>query len=161
MMNPGKSLLMALPLLALTVATTTAAPLVTTLPGPKDKCPVCGMLVANYPDWVVTVTFRDSTVVYFDGAKDFFTYFQNTMKYTPNRHFTFIASIAIKDYYHLKQIDARTAYYVTGSDVYGPMGKELIPFEHQNDALIFFKDHSGKKVLRFKDITPAVLKSLE
>jgi len=24
-------------------------------PGPKDKCPVCGMFVAGYPNWIAEV----------------------------------------------------------------------------------------------------------
>ena len=28
-------------------------------PGPKDTCPVCGMFVSLYPDWVATVLYKD------------------------------------------------------------------------------------------------------
>jgi len=72
-----------------------------------------------------------------------------------------ITAIQVKDYYSLKSVDGRTAFYVIGSDVYGPMGKELVPFEKQMDAQSFLRDHKGKKVLRFNEITPVVLKSLE
>jgi nitrous oxide reductase accessory protein NosL len=34
-----------------------------------------------------------------------------------------------------------SAYYVLGSDIYGPMGRELIPFEKEADAKEFIKDH--------------------
>ena len=30
-------------------------------PGPKDKCPVCGMFVAKYPDWTAAVRFRTAS----------------------------------------------------------------------------------------------------
>ncbi|MGQ9653410.1 MAG: nitrous oxide reductase accessory protein NosL, partial [Thermodesulfobacteriota bacterium] len=36
-------------------------------PGPKDKCPVCGMFVAKYPDWTAQVLFKDGRSVFFDG----------------------------------------------------------------------------------------------
>ena len=61
----------------------------------------------------------------------------------------------------LKNIDARKALFVLGSNVYGPMGKELVPFEKASDAQAFLRDHQGKKVLSFGEITPAILKSLE
>ena len=139
------------------IAATVSAP----APATKDKCPVCGMLVAKYPDWVVTVTFKDSTTLFFDGAKDFFTYYHNMKKYSPVRSQDFIVAITVRDYYHLKQVDARKSSFVIGSDVYGPMGKELVPFEKTADAIAFQKDHVGKKILTFKDITPAVLKAME
>ncbi len=147
--------------LLLTVTTAFAAPLLAPPPAAKDKCPVCGMFVAKYPDWVVVATFKDSTSLYFDGAKDFFTYYHNMKKYTPAKNQSSISSVTVKDYYHLKQIDAFKSSFVIGSDVYGPMGKELVPFEKPTDAQAFQKDHMGKRILQFKDVTPAVLKTLE
>lgn len=130
-------------------------------PQPKDKCPVCGMFVSKYPDWVVSVAFKDSTTLYFDGAKDFFTWYHNMQKFTPSKNKAAIAAITVKDYYTLKDLDATKASFVIGSDVYGPMGKELVPFAKLSDAHAFLKDHKGKMVLRFSDVTPSALKSLE
>lgn len=130
-------------------------------PQTKDKCPVCGMFVAKYPDWVVVVSFKDSSSLFFDGPKDLFTYYHNMKKYSPAKSQDSIATITVKDYYSLKAVDARQAHFVIGSDVYGPMGKELVPFGKALDAQAFLKDHKGKKVLRFNDVTPAVLKSME
>ena len=48
-----------------------------------------------------------------------------------------------------------------GSDIYGPMGRELIPFEKETDAREFMKDHKGKSMLRFTDVTPDILKGLD
>jgi len=145
--------------LVLTLSVASAAP--PPAPATKDKCPVCGMFVSKYPDWVASVTFKDSTVLFFDGAKDFFTYYLNMQKFTPDRNLASISAVTVKDYYTLKPIDARKASFVIGSDVYGPMGKELVPFEKTADALAFLKDHQGKKILRFGDIYPAILRSLE
>jgi nitrous oxide reductase accessory protein NosL len=127
----------------------------------KDKCPVCGMFVSKYPDWVGSITFKDSSTVFFDGAKDLFTYYLNMPKYAPARNQASITAITVNDYYTLKPADAKLAHYVLGSDVYGPMGKELVPFGKLADAYAFQKDHKGKMVLRFTDVTPRVLKSLE
>jgi copper chaperone NosL len=150
-------------LLSLTLAFSAAfaAPPVTPAPLAKDKCPVCGMFVSKYPDWVATVTFKDSTSLFFDGAKDFFTYYHNMRKYTPARNQASISAINVNDYYTLKAVDVRQASFVIGSDVYGPMGKELVPFGKATDAQAFLKDHKGKKVLRFSDVTPPILKSME
>ena len=129
---------------------------------PADaKCPVCGMFVAKYPDWFSSLTFRDGATVYFDGPKDMFSYCLNMKKYRPAKSPDALAAVTVKDYYSLKVIDGRTAFYVSGSNIYGPMGKEIVPFAKEGDAREFLKDHNGKIILRFKDVTPAVLKSLE
>ena len=147
--------------LALSFSSALAAPPATPSPSAKDKCPVCGMFVSKYPDWVATITFKDSTTLFFDGAKDFFTYYLNMQKFTPAKKQADIATITVNDYYSLKPVDAKLASYVIGSDVYGPMGKELVPFGKLADAHAFLKDHKGKMVLRFSDVTPRVLKSME
>jgi nitrous oxide reductase accessory protein NosL len=129
---------------------------------PADaKCPVCGMFVAKYPDWFTSLTFKDGSKVYFDGPKDMFTFCLNMKKYSPAKSPKDIAAIAVKDYSSLKVIDGRTAFFVSGSNVYGPMGKEIVPFAREADAREFLKDHNGNKILRFGEVTPAVLKSLE
>lgn len=157
----GRLIPIMLSCLLLSFSAALAAPEAVPYPAAKDKCPVCGMFVANYPDWVVIVTFKDSTSLYFDGAKDFFIYYYNMKKYTPGRDQDSISAVTVKDYYTLKPLDARKTSFVIGSDVYGPMGKELVPFEKTAAAITFLKDHGGKKILRFKDINPSILRSLE
>ena len=49
-------------------------------PGPGDTCPVCGMFVAKYPEWIATIVFGDGTAVHFDGAKDMFKYLLDMAK---------------------------------------------------------------------------------
>ena len=41
----------------------------------KDKCPVCGMFVAKYPGFLAQIQFRDGSIAFFDGPKDFFKYY--------------------------------------------------------------------------------------
>jgi nitrous oxide reductase accessory protein NosL len=59
----------------------------------------------------------------------------------------------VTDYYTQKAIEARDAYFVIRSDVYGPMGHELIPFASKEDAKTFYMDHKGGKILQFNEIT--------
>ena len=130
-------------------------------PGKGDKCPVCGMFVAKYPDFAAQVQFRDGRTVHFDGPKDLFKYYQNIPRYSPGLKQADIAVILVTSYYTLAPIDALTAWFVTGSDVYGPMGRELVPFEKEAEARDFLKDHKGKGLLRFGGITPAVVRGLD
>lgn len=130
-------------------------------PGPGDKCPVCGMFVAKYPDWVAQVRFRDQETVFFDGAKDFFKYYFGMTTYHPARSTDDVAALYVTDYYTMQPIDAASAIFVAGSDIYGPMGRELIPFASATDAQTFMRDHRGRQALPFAAVTLELVKSLD
>ena len=110
----------------------------------KDKCPVCGMFLYKYPRWVSRIEYTDKNVS-FDGIKDMMKYYFE--------HKQNIKEILVQDYYTQQTIDANKAYFVLGSDVYGPMGNELIAFDAKDAAKRFALDHRGKKILTFKEIT--------
>jgi copper chaperone NosL len=130
-------------------------------PTAKDKCPVCGMLVAKYTDWMSVVVFKDGSRAFFDGPKDMFKYLLEMKRYNPSKKTEDIDFIAVTDYYLVSPIDARKAWYVLGSDVFGPMGKELVPLGKESDAKEFMKDHKGQRILRFSEVTAEVMKTLD
>ena len=57
-------------------------------------------------------------------------------------------------------IDAKTAWFVSGSNKTGAMGKTLASFSQKGDAQAF-ADEFGGQVLAFKEVTIAVLMQLE
>jgi copper chaperone NosL len=130
-------------------------------PTSKDKCPVCGMFVYKYPDWVTQVMFRDGSRVYFDGVKDLMKFYFKVPHYQPGKSQGELIVLYVTDYYSLESIEGTRAYYVIGSDIFGPMGKELVPFGKEAEAREFLKDHKGKRLLRFQEITPEILKTLD
>ena len=126
----------------------------------KAKCPVCCMFVSKYPDWTATARLKDGTTQYFDGPKDLFTFYLDPAGFTAGKRQADIAALAVREYYSLEPIDPRSAFFVVGSDVYGPMGSELIPFKTEKDAASFKADHKGKRIVRFNEITKQVIKTL-
>ena len=130
-------------------------------PTMKDKCPVCGMFVAKYPDFVAEVLFKNGSYAVFDGTKDMFKYYFNMKKYNPARGQNDVEAVYVTDYYSLNLIDGLRAYYVLGSNVYGPMGNELIPFAKESDAKEFMKDHQGKSIVTFQDVKYETVKALD
>jgi copper chaperone NosL len=130
-------------------------------PSQKDRCPVCGMFVAKYPDFLAEILFKDGTCVFFDGTKDMCKYYFNLEKYDPSKTVSDIDRIYVTEYYSLDLIDGYDAFYVIGSDVYGPMGKELIPLANEADAKTFLTDHEGKSIFRFSEITRDLIESLD
>jgi copper chaperone NosL len=125
-------------------------------PGAKDLCPVCGMLVSKYPNWVAVVTWKDGHAHFFDGAKDMFKFLHDLPKFAPGHRKVDIAAIYVTDFYNLERIDARKALFVVGSDVLGPMGHELVPLANKADAEDFLKDHKGKKILAFDRVSAEI-----
>ncbi len=130
-------------------------------PGPGDKCPVCGMFVSKYPDFACQIIFKDGTALFFDGAKDFFKYYQGLSAPGSRKKAADVVAIFVTNYYTLTPMDGRAAWYVTESDVYGPMGRELVPFASEAEAREFQTDHKGKAVLRFSAVTPSVVRALD
>jgi len=127
---------------------------------PDDaKCPVCGMFVSKYPKWAAVVKI-DGYTHYFDGVKDMMKFYFTPAAYHKEATQAMITGLLVSDYYTLDTIDAKKAWYVSGSNVYGPMGNELIPFKTKEDAMAFKKDHFGKAVLAFDEITADVIKRL-
>ncbi len=130
-------------------------------PGKHEKCPVCGMFVYKYPDWTAQITFSDHSQFYFDGVKDLFKYYFNLAKYNPGKTVADIAVVRVTEYYDTAAIDGQSAFYVIGSDVYGPMGRELIPFASREAAEEFKKDHAGTGILTFGQINMSVIARLD
>jgi len=118
----------------------------------KDKCQVCGMYMHHYPTWVSRINYPKSETYNFDGTKCMFKFYFNNKKG--------ITDILVQDYYTLRTLNARDAYFVVGSDVYGPMGHELIPFVDKKSATTFSLEHKGKKVYTFDEITEYMVRSL-
>ena len=125
----------------------------------KSRCPVCGMFVANYPQWLTEINMSDGSVQIFDGVKDMMAYF-----FSPQQFGAAVGAVSsellVRDYYSQEWIDGKKAIYVIGSDVYGPMGHELIPFGSKAGAENFFQDHHGRKIYGFREITPEIIESL-
>lgn len=110
----------------------------------KEKCPVCGMFLYKHPTWMSRINYENKTFG-FDGIKDMMKYYFE--------HKEGIKTILVQDYYTQKTIEAREAFFVLGSDVYGPMGNELIAFEDEKSAQRFLLDHRAKEILQFDAIT--------
>ncbi len=117
-----------------------------------EKCPVCGMFLYKYPTWIAKIVSGKQNY-YFDGNKDMFKYYFE--------HMNDIKSILVQEYYTHKTLTAKDAVYVIGSDVYGPMGHELIAFATLDAARKFLLDHRGQKVLNFQDIDEDMVYSLD
>lgn len=124
----------------------------------RARCAVCGMFVARYPSWVSVIE-SGGRKRYFDGVKDMLAFHFSPAAFGGKKADA-DGRIWVKDYYSLEWVDGRKAFYVTGSDVLGPMGFEFVPFATREAAGNFMADHHGKRVLAFGEITPEMVAAM-
>lgn len=138
-----------------------SAPAAPPAPEAKSKCAVCGMFVQRHLDWLAVLELDSAPSQFFCGPKDLFKFLHFPQRYRPEISRKSILAIHLKDYYTLEVIDGRKAFFVTGSDIRGPMGNDLIPFARRADAEGFLQDHDGRRLVPFAEITPALLQEQE
>ena len=125
----------------------------------SDKCPVCGMFVHKHSQWAAKISFENGEYAAFDGVKDMMKFIFEPEKYGFKD--AKIAKIQVSDYYTQNAIDAKSAFFVVGSDVLGPMGNELIPFGDEDSAKSFKLDHRGEAILKFDEINKQIVCRLD
>jgi len=118
-------------------------------PADADRCAVCGMKVTPFPNWVAAVAFKDGSQYFFDGPKDMFNFLFDLQQYRPNATQADIAEVQVTEYYTVQRRDAREVFFVTGSDVMGPMGNELVPVAGEEALKTFIQDHGQTEVMRY------------
>jgi len=122
-----------------------------------DECHLCGMLITRF-DGPKGEVFRKETgsqVFKFCSTLDMFSY------YLDPENKRNVAQMLVHDMSKMPWgsesiddkyfIDAKTAWYVVGSEKTGAMGKTLASFSQQKDATAFAKEFGGQ-VISFKDI---------
>lgn len=111
---------------------------------PADQsCGKCGMYPAKYPEWQAQIVFKDGSMTPFDGCKCMFGFMFKMGEYDKAHTKDDIAKIWAKDFITGEWVDAKSAHFVIGSNMMGPMGKELIPFKEAGSAETFQKEHGG------------------
>lgn len=127
-----------------------------------DECHLCGMLITRFdgPKGEVFRKEQSKQVLKFCSTRDMFSYYLDPENQRNVAHMLVHdmskmpwGSDSIDDKY---LIDAKTAWYVSGSEKTGAMGKTLASFSQEHDAQAFAKEFGGK-VIDFKQITLALL----
>lgn len=130
-----------------------------------DACAVCGMYLDGSPGpraeaWVAGRT----KPLLFDSTRDFFAYVLQPENQA-NLQEMFVQDSTHIDWQKPSRaavsfIDARAAFYVAWQPLPGSMGPTLAPFATRAAATAFVREHGGA-VLRFGELTPALVSSLD
>ncbi len=115
------------------------------------ECPVCGMYPARYPQYNCQIVFKDGSYEAFDSAVGLlvFLFFPDNTK----KKLQPIAKIYFKDYFKESWLEAGKTFFVTGSEIMGPMGVEFLPVDSEQAADELKKQEKGKDRIHFKEIT--------
>lgn len=124
-----------------------------------QRCPVCHMSPAHYPQWRAEIIFKDNHMAAFDSPVDLFRFYRHMRKYDPQHTVADIGAIYVTDYQQGGWVDAKHAFFVKGSRVRGPMGGDLPAFAHKMAAQRFITQ-SGGQLLLFDEVTSAMLRGL-
>ncbi len=122
------------------------------------KCQHCGMFSEKYPKWHVKMEMEDKTTKWTCSPRCMLLIVQNHKKGT--KKIIQPKEIWVKDYYTLKEIDAKKAFFVSKSDVFGAMGADFVPFSSEKSAQDFAKEHksSQENIFTFDQITLEIIK---
>jgi len=114
------------------------------------ECPLCGMYPARYPEFNCQIVFEDGSYEAFDSAIGLMVY----LLFTDNTGIKLksIAKIYFKDYLKERWLEAGKTFFVTGSEIMGPMGVEFLPVDSEQAAKELKKQEKGKDIIHFKKI---------
>lgn len=114
-------------------------------PAMDAACPVCGMNIAKYPQNSCQIQSKAGQTAHFCSTQCMFNDLENPGKFAGTSVKPFLIWVMGMD--NNLWISGRTAYYVVGSGVLGPMGPEALPFNALADAKAFAVKHGGKAVI--------------
>ncbi len=115
------------------------------------KCPLCGMYPARYPKFNCQIIFKDGSYEAFDSTIGLLV-----VLHFPDKtgiRLKQVAGIYFKDYLKGGWLEADKAFFVTGSEIRGPMGIQFVPVDSEQAAEELKKQANGKDIIHFKMIT--------
>ena len=137
--------LLAMALLALAACSNTHA---------RPRCTECGMPIDPTSRWTAGVTNAAGEEQLFDTPKCLFRF----MHGDDGRG----ASLAwFTEYYSQQRRPGTSLRFVTGSNLMGPMGADLVPVEGAPAARRFAADHLGQESLTYEHVDEAHLRALD
>lgn len=118
----------------------------------QQRCPVCGMHPALFPNWMAQIVMRDGGMVAFDSPGEMLRYLHDLPRYGKGRTLADIGRIYVSDHAGGGWVPAEEAFFVAGSRVLGPMREVDYPAFSQAAAADAFARREGGEVRRYLQI---------
>ena len=119
-----------------------------------DKCPVCGMYPARFPAHRCQLTTTSGNRYHFCSTQCLTGYLADPGQYAKNPGKT--KSVWVTVFPEGGYEYGMGLYYLVGSSVMGPMGREALPFRSKAEAAKRAAENGGK-VVRFNALTPSLV----
>ncbi len=116
----------------------------------------------KYPKWITEADLKSGKKAHFVSVKSMMTvyyhqpYFQKHKLIDSN-----ITKMFVQDFISGRKIDATKAVYLFGSNITGPHGDDLIPFENEESAKIFKLKNGGTKILKYEKLSKGLIRYLD
>lgn len=117
----------------------------------QARCDLCGMRVDPSSGWRAGGRGSDGAELTFDAPKCMFRYHHQRGG---------VREPWVIEYYSQARRPAPELFYVLGSDVRSPMGRDLVPVHGRDEAERFARDHHGERVLAFDEVSAAIVEEL-
>lgn len=124
----------------------------------QEVCPIKNVDIDKHKDWAGYVELKDGSIVALSSSKYTFAYMLIVQKREGQDS---VKNIYVTDYKSKKLIDAKTAYYVFGSNIMSVGGDDVIPFALESDAKEFYKEKHGRQIYRFDRMTENFINYLD
>jgi len=124
-----------------------------------DRCPVCAMRPARSPRFAAAIQLDDGRMYYFCSAGCMLRAWLHPESFLRAERQRLQLPVVL-DYFSGQPIDARLAFWISGSDVIGPMGPALVPLADETHIDVFRRRHGGREVFRLQDLNDANWKQL-
>ncbi|MBR9985084.1 MAG: nitrous oxide reductase accessory protein NosL [Desulfosarcina sp.] len=125
----------------------------------SDRCPVCAMFPARRPQTAAAMTLKSGETFYFCGNGCLLRTWLRPTVYLGKPQVE-IDRLVVRDYFSGQPIDGRTATWVAGSDVVGPMGPAIIALGDAAQLAAFKNRHGGKTVFTFDQVDDTLWKTI-
>ena len=115
-----------------------------------SQCPLCGMYPVRYPQFNCQIVFKDGSYEAFDSAVGLLVY----LLFPDKTGLTLkpVAGIYFKDYLKGTWVESENAFFVTGSEIMGPMGIEFLLVDNEPAAKELKKAENGQDIIPFREI---------
>ena len=123
----------------------------------QEVCPIKNVDIDKHKDWAGFVELKDGSIVALSSSKYTFAYMLIEQKKDDKS----VLNVYVTDYKTKKIIDAKTAYYVFGSNIMSVGGDDVIPFALESDAKEFYKEKHGRQIYRFDRMTENFINYLD
>jgi nitrous oxide reductase accessory protein NosL len=126
---------------------------------PSDRCPVCAMFPVRYPRTAAAMTLKNGDSFYFCSNGCLLRAWLRPDAYL-GRPRQAIDRMVVLDYFSGRLVDARSATWVAGSDVVGPMGPALIALADAAALATFKKRHGATIVFSLDQLDDTLWKQI-